>query len=233
MTLKLIKTGKVKICKSLTSFKPIYTTMRFLEKKDREHFYVLHLNSKLQMIAKELISIGSLTNSTVHPREVFKGAILNNSAAIICVHNHPSGDLDPSQDDIEITKRLKQTGDIIGIKVLDHMIIGNQGFISLYDYCKEEIFPEDKEVSKDNLNRRKHINRVIDTLTLISEKLKETETIGNKETQKLSRILSEAVCDIFLYIGVAPEGVKRCFKMTADYLKITPERERVGYLPLK
>jgi proteasome lid subunit RPN8/RPN11 len=229
MTLEVIKTGKVKTCKSLTNPWSIYTTMRFLKKKDREHFYVLHLNSKLQIIGKEIISIGTLTDSIIHPREVFKGAILNNSAAIICVHNHPSGDPKPSQVDIEITKRLKQTGDIIGISVLDHMIIGSQGFISLHDYCKKI----NKKVSKDNLNKRKQINRALNTLTLTSEKLKETETLGKKEIQKLSRILSEAVCNIFLFIGVAPEGVKRCYKMTADYLKITPERERMGYLPLK
>ena len=91
---------------------------------DREAFYVLHLDGKNRIISKELISLGSLNQSIVHPREVFKGALLNNSAAIIGVHNHPSGDPSPSREDKEITQRLLSCAEIIGVKLLDHIIIG-------------------------------------------------------------------------------------------------------------
>lgn len=91
---------------------------------DREAFYVLHLNGKNQIISKELISLGSLNQSIVHPREVFKGALLNNSAAIIGVHNHPSGDPAPSIEDREITRRLRDCAGIVGVTFLDHIIVG-------------------------------------------------------------------------------------------------------------
>lgn len=90
---------------------------------DREAFYVLHLNGKNQITSKELISLGSLNQSIVHPREVFKGALLNNSAAIIGVHNHPSGDPAPSIEDREITRRLRDCADLFCIKFLDHIIV--------------------------------------------------------------------------------------------------------------
>ncbi len=90
---------------------------------DREAFYVLHLNGKNQITSKELISLGSLNQSIVHPREVFKGALLNNSAAIIGVHNHPSGDPAPSIEDREITRRLRDCAEIVGVTFLDHIIV--------------------------------------------------------------------------------------------------------------
>ena len=94
-------------------------------KSPNEIFKAVHLNSKNVILGVETISIGSLTSSLVHPREVFKGAIINNSASILFMHNHPSGDPKPSNEDIEITQRLKQAGDILGIKVLDHIIFGD------------------------------------------------------------------------------------------------------------
>ena len=96
-------------------------------KADREHFWVLHLNTKNMIIEKELVSIGTVNSSLVHPREVFKKAILNGSATIITVHNHPSGDTSPSRDDRAIWKRLDETGKIMGIQVLDHLIISPSG----------------------------------------------------------------------------------------------------------
>jgi len=137
MTLKVIRTGKVTKGKSLKDSRLVYNAMRFLKKKDREHFYVLHLDSACKMIGKELISIGMLNSALVHPREVFKGAILNNSAAIICVHNHPSGSLKPSKEDIDITRRLIKTGEIIGIPVVDHAVISCEGLASVMEYCTE------------------------------------------------------------------------------------------------
>lgn len=101
--------------------------MRFLEK---EHFKVILLNIKNQVISVEDISVGSLNSSIVHPREVFKPAIRRSSAAIILVHNHPSGDPTPSREDVDITRRLAEAGKILGIEVVDHVIIGNGSYIS-------------------------------------------------------------------------------------------------------
>lgn len=92
---------------------------------DREHFKALLLNTKNRVIRIETISIGTLNSSSVHPRELFKNAVLYSAAAIILVHNHPSGDPTPSDQDIEITERLVEAGKLLGIEVLDHVIIGN------------------------------------------------------------------------------------------------------------
>ncbi len=102
--------------------------MRFLEK---EHFKVVFLNTKNEVIAFETISIGSLNASIVHPREVFNRAIKKSSASIILLHNHPSGNCEPSKEDINVTKRLMEAGKIIGIEVLDHIIIGDGDYFSL------------------------------------------------------------------------------------------------------
>jgi len=103
---------------------------RSLLKSDREKFICMHLNVKNQIISFEIVSTGSLTNSIVHPREVYKGAILSNAASVIFMHNHPSGDPEPSIDDMEITKRLEKAGNILGINVLDHIIVASSGFYS-------------------------------------------------------------------------------------------------------
>ena len=97
----------------------------FLEKVDREYFLTLMLNTKNTVVGANITSIGTLNSSLVHPREVFKAAILANAAAIICVHTHPSGDPSPSPEDMEITRRLVEAGKILGIEVLDHLIIGD------------------------------------------------------------------------------------------------------------
>lgn len=98
-----------------------------LENCDREHFVVIYLNRKGSVTAANVVSIGGLHSSIVHPREVFKPAILTSSSSMILVHNHPSGDPTPSHEDIELTRRLINAGDILGIKVLDHIIIGANG----------------------------------------------------------------------------------------------------------
>lgn len=98
---------------------------------DREHFKALLLNTKNQVLAVETISIGTLNSSVVHPRELFKVAIKKSCANIILVHNHPSGDPTPSREDIDITRRLQEGGEILGISVLDHLIIGDNKFVSL------------------------------------------------------------------------------------------------------
>lgn len=100
-----------------------------LKREKKEHFVVLYLNAKNQLIYEETISIGILNANLVHPREVFKPAIEHLAASIIVVHNHPSGETEPSQDDIEVTKRIKEVGKIMGIDILDHVIIaGNKVF---------------------------------------------------------------------------------------------------------
>ncbi|MGI6747496.1 MAG: RadC family protein [Anaerovoracaceae bacterium] len=102
--------------------------MRYLKK---EHFKVLLLNTKNEIIMIENISVGSLNSSVVHPREVFCTAIKKSACSIIAVHNHPSGNPAPSQADIDITKRLVEVGEILGIQLLDHLIIGDGTYISL------------------------------------------------------------------------------------------------------
>jgi DNA repair protein RadC len=91
----------------------------------------LFLNTKNQVIGRQTLSIGSLNASIVHPREVFKAAIRRSSASIVCAHNHPSGDPTPSPEDIQLTKRLGEAGQLIGIELLDHLVIGDSRFISL------------------------------------------------------------------------------------------------------
>lgn len=102
--------------------------MRMLK---QEHFVVLFLNTKNQIIHRQTIFIGSLNASIVHPREIFKEAVKRSAASIICAHNHPSGDPTPSQEDIHVTRRLVESGKMIGIELLDHLIIGDRKFVSL------------------------------------------------------------------------------------------------------
>ncbi|WP_180955058.1 RadC family protein [Bacillus sp. V3-13] len=108
--------------------KLLMNDMRFLS---QEHFVCLYLNTKNQVLHRQTIFIGSLNASIVHPREVFKEAFRRSAASIICVHNHPSGDPSPSREDIEVTKRLAECGKIIGIEMLDHLIIGENKYVSL------------------------------------------------------------------------------------------------------
>jgi len=99
----------------------------FLNMIDREAFVVLILDTKNRIVSVNLASIGSLNQSIVHPREVFKPAVLANAAAIIVAHNHPSGDCTPSGEDIAMTKRLKEASEIMGIPLLDHLVVSGDG----------------------------------------------------------------------------------------------------------
>ncbi len=99
----------------------------------KEKFLVLMLDSKNRLLREMEISVGSLTASIVHPREVFSPVIRESAASIILVHNHPSGDPKPSREDIEITGRLRNAGELLGIRVLDHVIIGSEGYTSFAD----------------------------------------------------------------------------------------------------
>jgi len=99
----------------------------YLADVDREHFVIILLNQKNRVLGVSTISIGSLTASIVHPREVYKSAILSNAASLICGHNHPSGDCQPSREDRALTQRLVEAGKLLGISILDHVIIGGEG----------------------------------------------------------------------------------------------------------
>lgn len=109
----------------------------YLAHVDREHFVVLLLNRKNTLIGINIVSVGSLTASVVHPREVFKPAIVGNAAAIIMGHNHPSGDPQPSNEDRVLTKRLFEGGKLLGIDVLDHVIIGD-GTTQYFSFADNE-----------------------------------------------------------------------------------------------
>ncbi|WP_246187342.1 JAB domain-containing protein [Neomoorella glycerini] len=104
---------------------------KFLGERDRECMAAIHLDCKNRINSVEIVSIGTLNSSPAHPREVFKGAILANAAAIVLGHNHPSGDPTPSREDIEVTRRMVEAGHILGIQVLDHVIIADDGWVSL------------------------------------------------------------------------------------------------------
>ncbi len=99
--------------------------------EEREIFCTIFLDSKNKPIGREIISIGTLNQTMVHPREVYRAAISNGACSIMISHNHPSGDPEPSQEDILVTKRLAKVGDLVGIPVLDHLIIGKEDYISL------------------------------------------------------------------------------------------------------
>ncbi|MCH7761159.1 DNA repair protein RadC [candidate division TA06 bacterium] len=117
----------------LTSPKDVYKLAREIRKAKKEHFIVFYLNTRNRVIQKETISIGNLNASIVHPREVFEPALRDSAASVILVHNHPSGDTTPSDDDIQLTRRMVKAGEIMGIEVLDHLIIGEKGYVSLKD----------------------------------------------------------------------------------------------------
>jgi DNA repair protein RadC len=102
-----------------------------LREKKKEYFLALFLDTRNRLIRQAEISVGSLDSSIVHPREVFKEAVAASAASVIFVHNHPSGDIEPSPDDLALTKRLVEAGEIMGIDVLDHVIIGGRELLSL------------------------------------------------------------------------------------------------------
>ena len=108
----------------------VYRELRDIRGHKKEHFVIFFLDSRNQEIKREVISVGSLNASLVHPREVFEPAVKNLAAQVILAHNHPSGNPEPSEEDLEINKRLVEAGKILGIEVIDHIIITKDSFIS-------------------------------------------------------------------------------------------------------
>lgn len=128
------KVGRYELPRETRSPEEAYNAIKIItnvQEEAQEVFGILVLNIKNKIVAVHEVSRGALNSSIVHPREVFKPAVLHNAAAIICFHNHPSGDTEPSKDDIEVTKRLVEAGKIMGIEVLDHIIIGDDKYTSL------------------------------------------------------------------------------------------------------
>jgi len=99
--------------------------------QDKEHFWVFHLDNRNRIKLIDLVSLGILNSSIVHPRETFRRAVIEGSAQIIIAHNHPSGEATPSEDDLTVTKRLIRAGEILGIELIDHLIITLTGFTSM------------------------------------------------------------------------------------------------------
>lgn len=118
---------KLRVTSPKVLFDLLTDEMKFLKK---EHFKIAILDTKNQIISIENISIGTLNASIVHPRDVFNISIKKNANAIILIHNHPSGDTSPSKEDVNVTYRLKEAGELLGIKVLDHIIIGDNNYLS-------------------------------------------------------------------------------------------------------
>jgi len=119
--------------KSTLIMKPedIWREMKEIRGNKKEYLVIFYLDVRNQVIRKEIISIGSLNSSLIHPREVFEPAVSHLAAQIIISHNHPSGDPSPSEEDIEVTKRLIQVGEILGIEIIDHVIVTEKEFFSM------------------------------------------------------------------------------------------------------
>ena len=123
LQLCLRRTGKVP-SGMVANTENVCSFMRGLETADRESFWALHLDVRHNIVDADKIAIGSQSGVEVHPREVFKSALLSGASALIFVHNHPSANPTPSRQDTELTRRLKEVGDLVGIPVLDHVVIG-------------------------------------------------------------------------------------------------------------
>jgi DNA repair protein RadC len=114
----------------INSSEDVLKEVSHIKENKKENFIVLYLDARNKLIYKETVSIGTLNANLVHPREVFEPAIRNLAAQIILVHNHPSGDSEPSEDDLSLTKRLVEVGKILGIEVIDHIVVAKNGLFS-------------------------------------------------------------------------------------------------------
>lgn len=117
----------------ITSAQNVYTLLHEYSTKEKEHFLLITLDGSSHLIEQRVIHIGTLNQSLVHPREVFRPAIYDNAAGVIIAHNHPSGTLEASRADIQITQRLKEVSKLVGIELLDHVILSKEGYYSFSD----------------------------------------------------------------------------------------------------
>lgn len=133
----------------------IFLMQKELRNCDRETFCALHLNAKGKPLSMSVVSIRELNSTLVHPREVFKASILSNASAVIFMHNHPSGELTPSEEDKKATKRLEMAGQILGIPVVDHIIVG-ENKENYYSFHANDILNPDEEKQKRKQKKTKH-----------------------------------------------------------------------------
>jgi len=131
--IELSKRYLIKQNKKVTSSQDIYDELQEYKTKQQEYFLTITLDGANHIIQTRIISIGTLNRSLVHPREVFADAISDRAASIIIAHNHPSGLLEASQEDIHVTKRLQESAKLLGIELLDHLIISKNGYLSMRD----------------------------------------------------------------------------------------------------
>jgi len=120
--------------------KDVFNAMQDLAGSKKEHFVVFYLNIRNQEIVRDIVSIGTLNASLVHPREIFENAIKNNAASILIAHNHPSGDPEPSVEDIDVTNRIKEAGEILGIELTDHVIVTKTKWWSFNEKIDQKTF---------------------------------------------------------------------------------------------
>lgn len=120
----------------LNSTLKVYEYYKYKISDCQEGFYAIYLDANKKVIEEKLIFIGTVNYSLVHPRDIFKEALILNASSIICVHNHPSGEVNPSKEDISITKQIKDAGDIIGIKLIDHVIVSKDKYYSFLENGK-------------------------------------------------------------------------------------------------
>lgn len=140
----------------------VYNSFKGLTESDKERFYSILLDAKNKVLGVDMVSQGSVDSSPVHPREVYKSALLASATSVILVHSHPSGDPEPSFSDREITQQLKEVGELMGIEVLDHIIIGDGNYYSFADSGElpAEILPKRRVTSNwnDRAQKKRKIN---------------------------------------------------------------------------
>ena len=135
--IELSKRHLIKQNKKITNAEDIYDDLKEYANKKQEYFIVVSLDGANHIIEKRVVFIGTLNHSLVHPREVFADALTDRAASIIVAHNHPSGSLEPSSEDILVTNRLRESAKLLGIEILDHIIFSKNGYFSMKD---EELF---------------------------------------------------------------------------------------------
>jgi len=126
-----IFTGKKTELKQMLYPEDVFNSLKDIRESKKEHFVVFYLDSRNQEIKREIVSIGTINSSIVHPREVFEGAIKHLASNVLVAHNHPSGELKASEKDIKVTERLRDSGILLGITLLDHIIVTKDGYFSL------------------------------------------------------------------------------------------------------